>query len=100
MAISQIEDKGSILDDLRRSKLAPDRTGVLHTANELFDHESDIFTSAFRTTTGEDSQFLLKEVEKLRGFRLEIGLSRSTYSGEFDSKDYVHALPTSHAGAP
>lgn len=92
MAISQIEDKGSILDDLRRSKLAPDRTGVLHTAKELFDHESDIFTSAFRTTTGEDSKFLLKEVEKLRGFWLEIGLSRSTYSGEFDSKDYMLCL--------
>lgn len=90
MAISQTKDTGRIRDDLRRSKLAPDRTGVLHTVEELFDHESEIFMSAFRTMVEEGSKFLLKEVKKYRRFWLEIGLSQSNY-GRLIPKDYKSA---------
>ncbi len=76
MALSKMENRASIRDDLRRSKLAPDRAGVLHTAEDLLEHDNVIFASAFRNTAEEDSKFLLKEVEKFRGFWVEIGLSR------------------------
>lgn len=74
MAITQIENGETIRDELRGSKLAPDRAGVLRTAAELFDHKSIIFSSVFRTAPNEKSRFLLEETEKYTWFWLQIGL--------------------------
>jgi len=91
MAISKMEDRYYINDDLRKSKLAPDRNGVMHTAGELLDHQENIFTSAYRAHAEEDNKFLLKKVENYRQFWMEIGLAQAT-SGQFPQDEYILCL--------
>lgn len=89
-AIPQISNWRNSLLELRQSRLAPNRAKKLRAACEMFDHEDEIFTSAFRNE--QNDVFLLRELEEQRGFWLELRLKHRDINGQFEPDDYILCL--------
>jgi sacsin len=84
------EERRRFIDLLRDSSLAPDGSGVLHTANALFDHTDSIFLAAFREEAV--SRFLMTAVRAHKRFWLDIGLKQR--EDENFARHYILCLQT------
>ena len=79
----------SLQTTLIQSQIAVDRNRSLRRANELFDHEDDIFKSAFRGQ--KTTKFLHSRVQASRHFWLAVGL-RHRVNGLLQPSDYLQCL--------
>ncbi|KAI9761621.1 MAG: hypothetical protein M1840_001737 [Geoglossum simile] len=70
-------------------RLAADGAGVLRRASELYDHEDNLYCSAFRNQ--ETKRFLLPAVRGKRRFWVDLGL-RGGATHHVDSTDYLEFL--------
>ncbi|KFY88994.1 hypothetical protein V498_06566 [Pseudogymnoascus sp. VKM F-4517 (FW-2822)] len=74
---------------LTQCKIAANRKNTLCRASDLFDHEDQIFTSAFRID--EESKFLHKDIEGLRYFWMNLSLRHRKHS-ILNPADYLQCL--------
>ncbi|OBT62242.1 hypothetical protein VE03_08031 [Pseudogymnoascus sp. 23342-1-I1] len=92
-AISQIykseTQQYSLRHSLKQSKIAADKKKALCRTSNLFDHEDQIFTSAFRIE--EESRFLHNDIKGFRSFWVKLGL-RHREHGILNSTDYLQCL--------
>jgi len=84
------EERRRFIGLLRDSSLAPDGSGVLHTASALFDHSDSIFLAAFREEAV--SRFLMTAVRAHKRFWLDIGLKQR--EDEHFTSHYILCLQT------
>lgn len=80
---------GAVRTILSQNKIAVDGNRSLRRADELLDHEDQIFISAFRGQEG--SKFLHGEVKNFRRFWLKAGL-RHRENGMLNPADYLQCL--------
>jgi sacsin len=91
-AISELSSSGSsnvILALLTGSKIAADGNRDLRKADELYDHEDQIFVSAFRQQ--KKTKFLHDSVKGYRSFWLKVGLRRRNGTA-ISSSHYLQCL--------
>lgn len=68
---------------------APDEERILHEPKHMYDHENEIFVSAFRNT-GSD-KFIHQDVQHLRSAFFQVGL-RHRKDGVFEPQDYRECI--------
>lgn len=67
--------------------IAPNGNGVLVKANDLYDHDDELFQSAFREE--ELARFLHSEFRKLRWYWVSVGLRARAATGVMGSDDFL-----------
>jgi sacsin len=89
VALAPLSNLFSLRSNLSQTRVAVDGNRSLCRVDSLFDHEDDVFKSAFRGQ--EYAKFLHQEVQAFREFWLDLGL-RHRGSGLWKPLDYLQCL--------